>query len=170
MKNNLSFSLLISLLIFQSVLIAQKNNSVTGFENLPRLSQQDSLGLVNLPILTMPEWLKGPNAPLLPEWIDNSEQIYWRPVFAQQQYECGQASGIGLGFTYAINRMRNVPGTVPENQYTTHFTWNVGNGGNGWYGVSYFHSFEIVKWEGNPSVEVYGGMYYGGPERWMSGY
>ncbi|MCD4698708.1 MAG: hypothetical protein K8S16_20955, partial [Bacteroidales bacterium] len=42
--------------------------------------------------------------------------------------------------------------------------------GNGWYGVSYFHSFEIVKWEGNPSVEVYGGMYYGGPERWMSGY
>ena len=162
--------LFLTIFFLQINSFSQKENVPTNFGELPPLSKQDSAGLANLPVLSMPNWLKGPNAPKLPEFVDNSQQTHWRPVFAQQQYECGQASGIGLGFTYAINRMRDAAGNIPQNQYATHFTWNFGNGGDGWYGVSYFHSFEIVKWEGNPTVEVYGGMTAGGPARWMTGY
>ena len=162
--------LLIAIMLLHTKSMAQKEYTFTNPGELPPLSKLDSIGLANLPVLTLPNWLKGPNAPKLPEFVDNSEQPHWRPVFAQQQYECGQASGIGLGFAYAINRMRDAVGTIPQNQYATHFTWNFGNGGDGWYGVSYFHSFEIVKWEGTPTVEVYGGMSTGGPARWMTGY
>ncbi len=44
------------------------------------------------------------------------------------------------------------------------------NRGVGWYGVSYFHSFEILKALGCPSVKTYGGMSAGGVTRWMNGY
>lgn len=151
-------------------LSAQKDGLPPGYENLPKLSLEDSIGLVSLPEMKMPDWLKGTNTDVLPYEVDNSEQIYWRPVFEQSQFECGQASGVGLGFTYAINRMRDLPSDEEENQYPTHFTWNYGNGGNGWYGVSYFHSFEIIKKEGNPNVVDFGGMTGTGPEMWMDGY
>lgn len=163
----------VTLILFMGLyfnLSAQKEILPPNFQELPKLTVEDSLGLVNLPELMLPEWLKGPNAKLAPSIVENSEQIYWRPVFAQDQYECGQASGVGLGFTYAINRMRDLPSDEEENQYPTHFTWNYGNGGNGWYGVSYFHSFEIIKREGCPNVVDFGGMTGTGPEMWMTGY
>lgn len=149
---------------------AQEKALPPSFEELPGLTDADSIGLVNLPELKMPDWLKGNKALELPHIVDNSEEIYWRPVFAQVQYECGQASGVGLGFTYAINRMRDLPSDEEENQYPSHFTWNFGNGGDGWYGVSYFHSFEIIKREGCPNVIDFGGMTGTGPEMWMTGY
>jgi PKD repeat protein len=139
-------------------------------EDLPKLSFIDSLALANLPELTLPESLKGPNAPLLPTVVDNSINMYWRPVFAQSALECGQASGVSLGFTYEINRLRDLPSNVPENQYPAYFVWNFGHGGEGYYGVSYFHSFEIIRVNGTPTVETYGGMTAGGPTRWMNGY
>ncbi|MFU8844785.1 MAG: hypothetical protein ACNA7V_13360, partial [Bacteroidales bacterium] len=154
----------------QQMLYSQKESPPPGYGELTPLSESDSIQLVNLPVLTLPQWLKGPDAPTLPHIVDNSIQMYWRPVFAQVGYECGQAAGIGLGFTYAINRERDLPSNIPQNQYATHFTWNWGNGGNGWYGVSYFHSFEIVRTLGTPTAEVYGGMSAGGGQRWMSGY
>lgn len=156
--------------LFWMSLSAQEKTKYTGYDDLPGLSKADSIGLVNLPELKMPEWLKGNKALELPHIVDNSEEKYWRPVFAQVQYECGQASGVGLGFTYAINRMRDLPSDEEENQYPSHFTWNFGNGGNGWYGVSYFHSFEIIKREGCPNVVDFGGMTGTGPEMWMTGY
>jgi hypothetical protein len=167
-------SVIVSLFIWVSAgsLFGQdKSLPPQGYEDLPRLSESDSLALVNLPELSLPEdWQNGPDAPLLPVVVDNSTNIYWRPVFSQVQFECGQASAVGLGFTYAINRMRDLPSDVPENQYPSHFTWNFGNGGNGWYGVSYFHSLEIIKREGNPNVIEFGGMTGSGPEMWMTGY
>jgi hypothetical protein len=154
----------------QLMLYSQKESPPMGYNGLTPLSESDSIQLVNLPLLTLPNWLKGPDAPTLPHIVDNSLQMYWRPVFAQVGYECGQAAGISLGFNYAINRERDLPSNIPQNQYTAHFTWNWGNGGNGWYGVSYFHSFEIVKVLGTPTVDVYGGMTAGGGQRWMTGY
>ncbi|MCD4728963.1 MAG: hypothetical protein K8R74_00050, partial [Bacteroidales bacterium] len=149
---------------------SQKEIKSKEFTELTPLSAKDSMELANLPELTMPSWLKGPGGPELPPVVDNSTEIYWRPVFAQVGMECGQASGIGLGFTYAINRARNVAGSIEENQYTPHFTWNYANGGNGWYGVSYFHSFEIVKTLGTPNVTTYGGMFSPSPyNKWMTG-
>ena len=172
MKRN--FIVTICFLIFSIFLFtqtyAQEKQQHYSFDKLTPLSIKDSIELSSLPLLTLPESFKGPNAPLLPTIVDNSANIHWRPVFEQDQYECGQASAIGLGFTYAINRMRNLPSDVPENQYATHFTWNFGNEGEGYDGVSYFHSFEILRTEGNPTVTTYGGMSAGGPRRWITGY
>ncbi len=176
MKRNFLIILIIILsnIFGFNIINAQKVIIPEDIQLLPKLSTADSIGLMNLPKLTLPEWLKGANAPLLPVGVDNSENMFWRPVYAQVDLECGQASGIGLGYTYEINRLRNLPSNVADNQYPTHYCWNWANGGNGWYGVSYFHSFEILKAGGTPDVNTYGGMYVGNSDErvkfWMSGY
>lgn len=107
----------------------------------------------------------------LPWWLNNAEQPYFRSIFNQgSAASCGQASGVSYNFTYEINRARNLPSDVPENQYPTHFHWNFSSGGDGWFGSSYFHSFEILRTNGSPNIADYGGMDYGGDKRWMSGY
>lgn len=165
--------LLVSLIFACSVLtpsFSQKKIMPAEFADLTPLSAKDSMELANLPKLTTPSWLKEIGKTELPTIVDNTTNMYWRPVYAQVALECGQASGIGLGFTYEINRLRDLPSDLPENQYATHFTWNFANGGQGYYGVSYFHSFEIVRTLGTPTVNTYGGMTAGGGSRWMSGY
>lgn len=159
------------IILFLGLSAGAQNKIHDGYTGLPALSASDSLDLCSMPELPVPLKYLGPQAPVLPGVVDNTGQIYWRPVFNQVGYECGQASGIGQNFTYEINRLRDLPSNVPENQYPTHFCWNFGNGGDGYYGVSYFHSFEIVRTLGTPNVIDYGGtMSYGGPKRWMSGY
>ncbi|MCD4744675.1 MAG: hypothetical protein K8R58_00070, partial [Bacteroidales bacterium] len=163
--------LLLGFIFFNIYSIAQEKKYPQIDGGLKPLSVKDSILLSNLPELKLPEKYKGPDAPLLPPVVDNSQEIYWRPVFSQVGFECGQASGIGQNFTYEINSRRDLPSDIPDNQYPTHFCWNFGNGGDGYYGVSYFHSFQIVKTCGTPNVTDYGGsMSYGGPRRWMSGY
>ncbi len=150
---------------------SQKEIILQKYTELTPLSPKDSMNLANLPKLTMPSWLKGAQDPVLPTIVDNSTNIYWRPMYAQVGMECGQASGIGLAFTYAINRERNLSGEIDENQYTPHFPWNFANGGSGWYGVSYFHSFEIARTLGIPNIVTYGGLFSPSPHNmWMSGY
>jgi hypothetical protein len=173
-KSYLKILVAFFLLTMTITLFAQKTKVSTDIDNLTRLSKYDSIGLMNLPKLILPDEFKGPNAPLLDYMVDNSENIYWRPVFAQIQYECGQASSVGLGFTYTINRMRDLNSSDVDNQYPTHFAWNWANQGDGYYGVSYFHTFDMLKLLGTPDVNTYGGMYIGtGDERgrlWMNGY
>jgi len=157
--------------VFNTFINAQDSKPTKPFQELAPLTKYDSIGLMSLPKLTLPDDYKGPNAKLLPWVVDNTESIYWRPNYAQVGLECGQASSIGMGFTYELNRVRGLPSDVTENQQATHFVWNFGNGGDGWYGVSYFHSFEITKFIGNPDVITYGGSNStGGGSRWMSGY
>jgi len=168
----------ISLLIFLvstftsiSYVNAQEVKTIKTYEEQKPLSLYDSIGLISLPKLTFTKSFNGKSPPPLPVEVDNSVLEYWRPVFAQVALECGQASGIGLGFTYAINRERNLPSSDEENQYTPHFTWNYTNGGDGYYGVSYFHSFEIVRTLGNSDIQTYGGMFSPSPyNMWMNGY
>jgi len=105
----------------------------------------------------------------MPPVVDNSLKPYMRPLIAQVGLECGQASSIGNGFTYEIDWSRNLPANVPQNQYPTHFAYNFINSGNDG-GVSFFETWEILKKCGTPNVEDYGGMAYGGPTRWISGY
>ena len=168
--NIFPFVILILLNSIVSSTYSQKEAMPSEFSELTPLSAKDSMELANLPELTMPSWLNGAEKLEMPGIVDNSINPYWRPVFAQVALECGQASGIGLGFTYEINRLRDLPSDDPDNQYATHFTWNFGNGGDGYYGVSYFHSFEIARTLGTPTVTTYGGMSTGGGSRWMSGY
>ncbi|MCX6235453.1 MAG: T9SS type A sorting domain-containing protein [Bacteroidetes bacterium] len=131
---------------------------------------EDSIGLVSLPELTLPERYKSPSAPLLPAVLDNSEQPCMRPVFQQTGLCCGQAALVGYNFTYEMNCKREVPGNVPENQYPPHFVYNWPNEAAGYGGVSYYHAMEVLRSVGTPNVADYGGMAAGGNTRWMSGY
>jgi hypothetical protein len=134
------------------------------------ITTEDSIALVSLPELTLPEMYKGPTAPLLPSVLDNSQQPCMRPPFQQTGLCCGQASLIGYNFTYEINCKRGVPGNVTENQYPPHFMFNWQNKGTGYGGVSYYHAMEVLRSVGTPNVDDYGGMAAGGNSRWMSGY
>lgn len=169
----LSFTLLYYI-AFQLSLYSQHLNKLKETDNLNskknglfQLSSADSIALSNLPVLQLPEQFKNLT---LPDNLDNSTQPYFRDLFEQVSLECGQYSSIAFNFTYEIDCRRNIPANVPENLYPTHFTFNFMNGGYGWTGVSYFHSFEIVKTNGHPNQADYGGVAAGGPSRWLSGY
>jgi len=131
------------------------------------LTPYDSIMLSQMPELDIVPVLKSSE---LPYFLDNSDLPYYRPIYEQVASECGQVSGIGYNFTYEINRLRDLPADDPDNQYPPHFPYNFANQGTGWWGASYFHSFEVLKSLGCPSVTRYGGMSAGGSQRWMSGY
>ncbi len=146
--------------------IAQ-NTKQDFVDGLPVLTLEDEMMLMSLPIKALPSDYATRS---LPSIVDNSQSIYMRPAFNQEHYACGQASLIGYNFTYEMARERDVSANNTNNQYPTHFAWNFMNGGNGYYGVSYLHSAQILKFCGTPNVTEYGGMAAGGYERWMSGY
>ncbi|MDP2424490.1 MAG: T9SS type A sorting domain-containing protein [Bacteroidales bacterium] len=104
----------------------------------------------------------------LPEVVDNSQNMFMRPIFLQSGGSCGQASGVGYDFTYEINWARDLHSNVIENQYPTHFTWNFLNEGSG-YGSWYFDGWDIIMENGCPNFPTWGGM-AGDPRRWMTGY
>ena len=132
------------------------------------LSQKEEIQLQSLPELKMPPGYGNRD---LPYMVDNSTHIYMRPAYQQAGLSCGQASSIGYNFTYEMSRERDLNASLLENQYPTHFAWNFMNGGEGWYGVSYLHSLQILKEFGMPNAVDYGGsLSYGGASRWMSGY
>ena len=113
-----------------------------------------------MPEIELPEYLYKTT---LPSIHDNSDQPYYRELFAQVATECGQYSAIAFNFTYELDYRRNLPANVPENLYPTHYTYNFDNGGYGWYGVNYFQSYEIVRTNGQPNEADYGGTAAGGP-------
>jgi len=131
------------------------------------LNEADSILLSNLPELKLPD---GYDSRELPYQLDNSVYPYFRPIFNQEGASCGQAAGVVYNFTYEMDRLRNLPADTSINQYPSHFTWNFLNGGNGWYGVSYLHSFEILKTLGTPNSYEYGGLAISEGEVWISGY
>lgn len=133
---------------------------------LQPLTAADSIALSRLPEFKPAE---GVLRRSIPYAVDNSTLPWFRPLVAQVGLECGQASSIGIMFTYEINALRQVLGTLPQNQFATHFTYNFINGGADG-GVNSVETFEIIKRAGNPNVIDYGGMAAGGPTRWMSGY
>ncbi len=165
----LFFFLLATGLIFTvslKVTYSQKPVNQSCFPELVPMSSYDSLKLSQLPVLKLPEEAM---RRALPYAIDNSAYPWFRPLISQVGLECGQASSIGVVFTYEMNYLRNVPGDLPQNQYATHFSYDFINGGSD-QGVSSYETFEILKQAGNPTVEDYGGMSSGGPSRWMNGY
>lgn len=126
----------------------------------------DSIYQQNLKELVLPDNLKNFT---LPTSVDNSELPYLRPVFSQVGASCGQASAIGYNFTYEMDQARAVAADTSINQYPTHFTYNFANTGYEYFGVSYFHSFEILKKCGTMNVSDYGGLTDDGG-RWITGY
>jgi len=151
-----------------SLVFGQSNlkQAPSAMPELTPMSAYDSLMLSQIPELKLPVET---TRRMLPYAVDNSGKPWFRPLIAQVGLECGQASSIGVAFTYEMNYARNLPGNVPENQYATHFAYNFINGGVD-KGVSFFETFEILRQAGTPSVADYGGMSAGGPSRWMTGY
>ncbi len=145
---------------------SDKQVTVAAYPELAQMSSYDSLKLSQLPELKLSAEA---SKRLIPNDIDNSLRPWFRPLFSQSGLECGQASSIGLVFTYEMDYARNVPANLPENQYATYFSYNFVNGGSD-NGVSFYETYEILKYAGNPTVAEYGGLSYGGPSRWMNGY
>ncbi len=107
----------------------------------------------------------------LPEVVDNSQNIFMRPIFEQLSNECGQAAGVAYTYTYEINRIRNLPANnqiYEENWYPTHYTWNFFNNGQA-SGSWYFDGWDIIIENGCPDVYTWGGMAVSNV-KWMSGY
>ncbi|MEI6747880.1 MAG: T9SS type A sorting domain-containing protein [Bacteroidota bacterium] len=132
--------------------------------------QQPGLDYPDYPLLQMTQRSSRVE---LPAVVDNSEQPYLRPVFSQENSaSCEQASTVGYNFCYEMNRLRKVPSNTKTNQYSSHFTWNFMNetATEVNFGVSYFHTFDILHDAGNPTENIYGlpsvnDFYY-----WMNGY
>lgn len=163
--------LLLPLLLLPMLLGAQVSEKPAQkkpvlYPELVPMSTYDSLMLSRLPEFKPKE---GTLRRLLPYAVDNSTKPWFRPLVAQVGLECGQSSSIGIMFTYELDFKRQVPADVPENQYTTHFTYNFINGGSN-AGISFYETFEIIKKAGNPNLTDYGGMAPGGPSMWMTGY
>jgi hypothetical protein len=136
-------------------------------DGLPVFTEADLAPFADLPQLTMTPASRGRD---LPVTVDNSQHPWFRPIFDQVALECGQASAVSYTFTYEINRLRDLPANVPENQYPSHFVYNWSGNGNG-QASAFFDSWDIVKHLGTPNVTDYGGsLSYGGSARWMSGY
>ncbi|MCF8366396.1 MAG: telomere resolvase, partial [Bacteroidales bacterium] len=98
----------------------EKKDGKTFVNGLPVFTDSDFEAFQSIPELKLPEESKSRN---LPESVDNSQLPYFRPIFDQVALECGQASGVAYTFTYEINRLRDLPANVPENQYVTHFVY-----------------------------------------------
>jgi hypothetical protein len=158
--------ILLIALLFVSLYFVQSQEFV-NYEK--QISANDSVYLVNLPKLHLPEKYKGEKAPLLEYSLDNSQLPYFRPVFNQFGWSCGQASTIGYSFTYEINRLRNIPSDIPENQYPPQHAYNFYNEGENGFGVCFLYTFDAIKHNGTPNVADYGGMGEDLKE-WKSGY
>ena len=140
----------------------------TNQPKLPVLSSKQILELSSLPELKLPSGYKNKS---IPYEVDNTIQTCYSGLFLQDLYSCGQAACVANGFTYEINRVRGLDGSLVQNKYPTHFAWNWENGGGGYSGASYYHSMLLLKKVGSPNMQTYGGAHNtGGEKRWMTGY
>ncbi len=140
----------------------------SGLRNTGPLTSQDAIMLNSIEEAKLPVDYRSRR---VPDSVDNSQYEWLRPIFSQESYpNCMQSTSIAYNFTYEVNRLRGLPADTSDNQYTPQFAWNFFNGGNGWFGVNYLYTMDVLQHHGTPSVTDYGGFYNGEGERWMSGY
>ncbi|MFC2128321.1 T9SS type A sorting domain-containing protein [Bacteroidota bacterium] len=146
---------------------SQQTNSI--------ISQADLIKLSQLPELSFSDKYNNKTLKSIPYYKDNSELVYFRPVFFQYGWSCNQSASIGYMFTYEINAKRMRSANLTQNQYPFRFVWNFLNRGDWNQGVSYFDSWEIIKAMGIPNKEIYRSSFEISEEKWdytqwMSGY
>ncbi len=165
MKLSAKFLVFASFLMLNCLSIFAQNTE--KFSSPEELSIKDQQLLLSLPDLELKSGYKSP----LPYKVDNSTSPNWRPVFQQSGMSCGQASSTGMCFTYEMNAARNLPANNNNNLYPTGFVYNWAAGDWGSSGVSYYHTFEVLRTVGTPNQAEYGGTIdYGGNLRWITGY
>lgn len=117
--------------------------------------------------LVLPDALK---SRALPEGVDNFTAPWFPPVYSQLWFpNCQQASGVYHAFTYAVNQARHDTANTPDHQMSANFSFNFYDG-ESQDGVSFLHSYQLIKEAGNPSIADFGDDHIVGGLYWMSGY
>lgn len=106
----------------------------------------------------------------LPDSVNNSNSPYFPPIYSQTNPVCNQVAVGYYMMTYERNARADLNSFLPENQMSVYYPWNFSNGGNGWYGVSFIQSLDLLKKQGIPSASVFGEDKYRDSVKWMSGY
>ncbi len=119
-------------------------------------------------LMEIPELDLSHRAVRIPYKLNNAEQKYFRTIFNQSGGSCSQAAGVSYNFTYEVNFERGTTASGDANLFPTHYTWNFLNGGTG-SGSSYVTGYQIIKENGCPTVQTWGGI-AGSDTKWMSGY
>ncbi len=140
----------------------------SGYQYPEQMRIYDSVMAARIqPLSVMPGQLKAS----LPPMVDNSQNIFFPEILDQYSYfSCQQYSGVAYTYAYEINRLRNAAATDPENQYSTHYTWNFMNDANRLKGVSFFYSWDVIAQQGIASTSDFGPDTASGYTSWMSGY
>jgi hypothetical protein len=113
----------------------------------------------------------------LPSSVNNSTLACFPPIPDQGQREaCGNATGIGYGFSYEINAARNASAGDRSNQYPYFFTFGFLNAGSETiedtphvYYRHFLPAWRIVRENGIPNVNDFGTTDLNST-RWLSGY
>ncbi len=130
----------------------------------------DSMMTVRVPLLTLPERYHHRSLPAI---VDNSVHDFWPGI--QDQYltmasNCQQFNGVAYVFGYEINRMRNRPGWYWENSYPPNYTYNFFDLGDPGDGVSFLHSFDVIRQQGHMTCNDFGPDSVNSYLGWASGY
>ena len=136
----------------------------------PSLSSRihDSIVASRIPVLTMPVDRLQKS---LPFSVDNSKTIYFPDILDQGfNMSCQQFSGVAYTFGYEMNRLRHLNGSLPENRYPAHYTWNFMNDGDRMIGVSFFYSWDELKLQGHANLVDFGPDTANHAMQWMTGY
>lgn len=115
----------------------------------------DTFYIPNYPI---PEIYYTDDAPELPDSVWNHKLKYFPPWFYDQDLpNCGQASAVYNCMTYEFNRALD---RLADSStiFAPTYSYNFQSEGNGWYGVSSFNSWNLIKSQGNPVLNVFDEM------------
>lgn len=165
---SLLFSLLTALLIIPTTRGQQPERSVLNASRTPVQRQRDSVAAMRVPVLHLPEALKGR---MLPSTIDNTNTPYWPKIRDQHLfYSCQQYAGAVYVFGYEINRMRNRTGWLDENSFPAHYTWSFMNEAERYIGVDFLQSFNVIRQQGHMTVNDFGGDTASSVLGWPNGY
>ncbi|HOZ30642.1 MAG TPA: T9SS type A sorting domain-containing protein [Bacteroidales bacterium] len=137
----------------------------------------DTFYIPNYPI---PEIYYTDEAPELPDNVWNHKLEYFPPWFYDQHSlsNCGQASAVYNCMTYEFNRALN-RAADSSTIFAPTFSYNFLSEGEGWFGVSSFNTWNLIKSQGNPTIEVFNEIYPNDStylsndfrgKYWMSGY
>lgn len=175
----LSFLFILSAIVYGQRAILDGNGNPTGLMNLnpdpngepwivgqpPKISKERRAQLDAVPDIKIVRGRQLPSEVIL---MDNDE---FPPVVNQIGGSCAQASGMSHLYSYQVNVLEGVSGTV-ANQKAYGFTHNFLNGGDNSNGSWYWDGWEILQNAGCPDKTTFHDALNGGLSgtRWMDGY
>src|SRR5512138_192046 len=118
MRFILSFFLCINILLLWAQNMPERE---PGFRYPDKMRIYDSVMAAAVPeIKILPGMLKSS----LPDIVDNSHNSCFSGILDQRSFfSCQQYAGVAYTYAYEENRLRDLDGTLPENLYSTHYTW-----------------------------------------------